>query len=50
VTAIEPLTSFFKAEAYHQDYYRTNPEQGYCRAVIQPKIEKFRKVFAAKLK
>jgi peptide-methionine (S)-S-oxide reductase len=41
VTEIVPLKHFYKAEAYHQNYYRSNPEQGYCRAVIQPKVEKF---------
>ena len=41
VTQIVPLAKFYPAEAYHQDYYRNNPQQGYCRAVIRPKIEKF---------
>jgi peptide-methionine (S)-S-oxide reductase len=41
VTEIVPLTVFYKAEDYHQDYYRQNPNQGYCRAVIRPKVEKF---------
>ncbi len=43
VTEIVPLTKFYKAEGYHQDFYRSNPEQGYCRAVIRPKVEKFEK-------
>jgi peptide-methionine (S)-S-oxide reductase len=43
VTEIVPLKKFYKAEGYHQDYYRNNPSQGYCRAVIQPKVEKFQK-------
>lgn len=43
VTEIVPLTKFYKAEDYHQDYYRQNSQQGYCRAVIRPKIEKFEK-------
>lgn len=43
VTQIAPLTKFYPAEDYHQDYYRLNPNQGYCRAVIRPKIEKFEK-------
>jgi peptide-methionine (S)-S-oxide reductase len=42
-TQIVPLTHFYKAEGYHQNYFRNNPEQGYCRAVIQPKVEKFKK-------
>jgi peptide-methionine (S)-S-oxide reductase len=43
VTEIVPLTKFYKGEDYHQDYYRANPNQPYCRAVIQPKVEKFEK-------
>jgi len=43
VTEIVPLSKFYKAEDYHQDYYRSNPNQGYCRAIIQPKVEKFQK-------
>jgi len=48
VTEIVPLKKFFKAEDYHQDYFRLNPNQPYCRYVIQPKVEKFeKKVHAA---
>jgi len=43
VTQIEPLKVFYPAEDYHQNFYRSNPEQGYCRAVIRPKVEKFEK-------
>ncbi len=43
VTEIVPLKKFYKGEGYHQNYYRTNPNQGYCRAVIRPKVEKFEK-------
>jgi len=43
VTEIVPLKKFYKAEDYHQDYYRSNPNQPYCRAVIRPKVEKFEK-------
>lgn len=50
VTEISPLTRFFKAEDYHQNYFRNNPQQGYCRFVIRPKLEKFEKVFRDKLK
>ena len=50
VTEIVPLTTFYPAEKYHQNYYRTNPNQGYCQYVIVPKLEKFRKVFHDKLK
>jgi peptide-methionine (S)-S-oxide reductase len=41
VTEIVPLTRFYSAEASHQDYFRNFPNQGYCRAVIRPKVEKF---------
>ncbi len=43
VTEIVPLTHFYKAEGYHQDYFRHNPNQPYCRAIIRPKVEKFEK-------
>jgi peptide-methionine (S)-S-oxide reductase len=43
VTEIVPLKHFYKAEGYHQDYFRSNPNQPYCRAVIRPKVEKFEK-------
>lgn len=46
VTEIVPLKKFYKAEGYHQDYFRSNPNQPYCRAVIQPKVEKFQKKLA----
>lgn len=48
VTEIVPLTKFYSAEGYHQDYYRQNPNQGYCRAVIRPKVEKFEKKLQGK--
>jgi len=50
VTAIEPLTKFYKADDYHQDYYANNKSQPYCQMVIQPKMEKFEKVFKDRLK
>ncbi len=50
VTVIEPFKNFYPAENYHQNYYNSNQNQGYCRFVIQPKLEKFEKVFKAKLK
>lgn len=50
VTEVSPLKNYYKAEAYHQNYYFENKQQGYCQAVIQPKIEKFEKVFKNKLK
>ena len=50
VTEVTEFTNFYPAEDYHQEYYENNPSQGYCRIVIQPKVEKFRKVFKEKLK
>lgn len=50
VTEISPLETFYPAEAYHQDYFANNPNQGYCRAVIAPKMAKYRAAFADKLK
>ena len=50
VTELEPLDVFYPAEAYHQDYYKNNPYQGYCMVVIRPKLSKFRKTFAEKRK
>lgn len=50
VTQVAPFDIFYIAEAYHQNYYNQNKEQGYCRMVIQPKIEKFEKVFKDRVK
>lgn len=50
VTEIIPLDIFYKAEDYHQDYYKNNQLQGYCSFVITPKLEKLRKIHAYKLK
>lgn len=50
VTVVEPLSVFYAAEDYHKDYYNNNPDQPYCKYVIQPKLEKFKKVFKEKLK
>jgi peptide-methionine (S)-S-oxide reductase len=50
VTELAPLETFFAAEGYHQGYYRANPAQGYCQAVVAPKVAKFRKHFLEKLK
>jgi peptide-methionine (S)-S-oxide reductase len=47
VTEIVPLKKFYQAEAKHQDYYRLNASEGYCRAVIRPKVEKFEKKLKA---
>jgi peptide-methionine (S)-S-oxide reductase len=50
VTTIEPLTNYYPAEKYHQDYFLRNGSQPYCAFVVRPKVEKFRKVFKDKLK
>ena len=50
VTEVVPLTTFYPAEEYHQDYYARNPGNGYCRAVINPKVAKLRKLFSDRLK
>lgn len=50
VTSVEPFEKFYSAENYHQEYFENNPNQGYCRVVIQPKVEKFEKVFRDRLK
>ena len=50
VTEITPFAEFFRAEDYHQEYFRYNSEQPYCRAVVAPKVVKFRKQFLPKLK
>jgi peptide-methionine (S)-S-oxide reductase len=50
VTEVTPLTEFFPAEDYHQSYFEQNPNQPYCRAVIEPKVSKFRKQYFDKLK
>ncbi|HZI23032.1 MAG TPA: peptide-methionine (S)-S-oxide reductase MsrA [Gemmatimonadales bacterium] len=50
VTTLQPLKAFYPAEEYHRDYYRRNPDKGYCRAVIAPKVAKVRKLYFDKLK
>jgi len=50
VTEITPFSLFYPAEDYHQNYYALNPNQGYCQYVIRPKVEKFNKQYASKLK
>jgi peptide-methionine (S)-S-oxide reductase len=50
VTEITPLTNFYSAENYHQEYYKLNGSEPYCRMVIGPKIEKFKKVFKDRLR
>ena len=50
VTELSPLTNFYPAEQYHQDYYNENPNQGYCSILIAPKLAKFEQYYADKLK
>jgi len=50
VTEVKPLEAFYPAEDYHRDYYQRNPNQGYCRAVVGPKVAKARKIFFERLK
>ncbi len=50
VTEITEFDKFFQAEDYHNDYFANNPNQGYCRVIIEPKVMKFRKMFKDKLK
>jgi len=49
VTQVEPAPEFYPAEAYHQQYYRRNPGQGYCQVVIAPKVSKFRQKYLSRL-
>lgn len=50
VTEVTPFSAFYKAEDYHQEYFKFNGEQPYCRAVVAPKVAKFRKQFQDRLK
>lgn len=50
VTQVVPLTEFYPAEDYHQEYFARNPRAGYCQVVIAPKVSKFRKQYLARLK
>ena len=50
VTEVTPFTIFYPAEGSHQGYFRQNPGQGYCQAVVAPKVAKFRKQFLDRLK
>ena len=49
VTRLQPVETWFKAEDYHQNYFRQHPMQGYCAFVVAPKVAKFRKMFAERL-
>ena len=48
VTQVRPAGTFYEAEAYHQEYFKNNPDQGYCAFVVAPKLKKFREKFAEK--
>ncbi len=50
VTEVMPFEAFYPAEDYHQEYFARNPYQGYCQAIIAPKVAKFRKTFVESLK
>lgn len=50
VTQVSPAVTFHSGEDYHQEYFKNNPENQYCQAVVSPKLAKFRKTFVAKLK
>ena len=50
VTEVVPLNNFYQAEDYHQDYFKNNPQNQYCAMVVAPKLAKFKKTFAARLR
>ena len=50
VTRIEPASTFYIAEDYHQEYFQNNPQQPYCAFVVSPKLRKFREKFASKMR
>jgi peptide-methionine (S)-S-oxide reductase len=50
VTRINPVETFYCGEDYHQEYFKNNPENQYCQAVVSPKLAKFRQTFVTKLK
>lgn len=50
VTLIEPINNFYPAEDYHKNYFNNNSDEPYCRAVVRPKVDKFKSVFSQKLK
>jgi peptide-methionine (S)-S-oxide reductase len=50
ITEIKPLEAFYPAEAYHQNYFRSHPEQAYCQLIINPKLHKLRQKFTARLR
>ena len=50
VTEVTPFTAFYKGEGYHQGYFRQNPTQPYCRAMVAPKVARLREHYLARLK
>ena len=50
VTEVTPVNNYYVAEDYHQEYFENNPNAGYCRVVVAPKVAKFRKKFIDRLK
>ena len=50
VTEVTPFTNFYPAEDYHQEYFANNPYQGYCMAIVAPKVRKFRQKYTDRLK
>ena len=50
VTEVKPLANYSRAEDYHQHYFASHPGQGYCAVVVAPKVQKFKRTFAARLK
>jgi peptide-methionine (S)-S-oxide reductase len=50
VTELQPVANYSRAEQYHQHYFENHPEQGYCAFVVAPKVEKFKKTFASRVK
>ena len=50
VTQVQPFTEFYRAEDYHQEYFKNNPNQPYCQVVIAPKVRKFREHYMQRLK
>ncbi|HUI31541.1 MAG TPA: peptide-methionine (S)-S-oxide reductase MsrA [Candidatus Acidoferrales bacterium] len=50
VTELSPFAAFYEAESYHQEYFANNPNQGYCRAIVAPKVAKFKKMYYDRLK
>ena len=50
VTEVKPVADYSRAEDYHQHYFANHPGQGYCAAVVAPKVQKFKRTFSARLK